>query len=212
MDVFFIDPSTGWITGVNAVIENTVTAGIYFTDQTQISNPELSTVCLPMQITAGPEVMMALIIHTTNGGSTWSIQTDTVFSWVEGLFFFDDQNGWAACSNGQLLKTTDGGNNWTLMTSGISTDLYDIFFTDPLHGIATGANGVIISTNDGGNNWTPQNSGTTTYLYSIQINPSGEGWAVGCREQSFIRVRVPRASAQHHQNYFRYIHNRFIKS
>ncbi len=61
------------------------------------------------------------IIKTTDGGTTWVVQNSAfggnpVDLWVDGIYFFDDNNGFAFGDqeNGYniIYTTTDGGDNW----------------------------------------------------------------------------------------------------
>jgi hypothetical protein len=55
------------------------------------------------------------IIHTIEGGSTWTNQViRTVGSslWLYSSWFTDANTGYVTGSNGTILKTTDGGVTW----------------------------------------------------------------------------------------------------
>jgi photosystem II stability/assembly factor-like uncharacterized protein len=55
------------------------------------------------------------ILHTTNGGGTWTAQTNqsgvTVSSYL-GVRFLDSNIGWAG-GGSEVVRTTDGGASWT---------------------------------------------------------------------------------------------------
>ena len=60
----------------------------------------------------------AFVLHTTNGGASWSTQggavwtpppTPPVQSNITGLFFVDANTGWMTSHFGDLVKTTTGG-------------------------------------------------------------------------------------------------------
>src|SRR5437660_8132005 len=61
------------------------------------------------------------ILHTSNGGSTWSPQTSGSNSSLLGVAFPDATNGWAVGSPGTILHTSDGGSTWSPQTSGTGT-------------------------------------------------------------------------------------------
>ena len=52
-----------------------------------------------------------VILHTTDGGKTWTKQNTGVTLSLEALFFLDAKNGWAVGWAGTILHTTDGGSH-----------------------------------------------------------------------------------------------------
>lgn len=51
-------------------------------------------------------------MRTTNGGSSWSIQTTGIngpFDNLNAIFFFDQNIGFTVGNKGRILKTTNGG-------------------------------------------------------------------------------------------------------
>lgn len=57
---------------------------------------------------AGP----ATLVKTTNGGLSWTAQTLSTLSWMDGLDCKDAAICWAAGRYGAILLTTDGGASW----------------------------------------------------------------------------------------------------
>ncbi len=51
------------------------------------------------------------IIHTTDGGNTWTFQTNPATTTLFDVDFSDPQHG-VACGYGIILYTTNGGQNW----------------------------------------------------------------------------------------------------
>ena len=119
------------------------------------------------------------ILHTTDGGSTWTPQTSGTSNHLEGVHFTDANTAWAVGYAGTIVHTTDGGTSCTPQTSGISTWLYDVHFTDANTGWTVGAYGTIVHTTDGGTSWTPQTSGTAVLLRGVHFTDATTGWAVG---------------------------------
>ena len=54
-----------------------------------------------------------LMLHTTDGGASWSILSRAVPAGFSRLYFADPQNGWGWDKDaGDIMKTTDGGRTW----------------------------------------------------------------------------------------------------
>jgi photosystem II stability/assembly factor-like uncharacterized protein len=77
----------------------------------------------------------ALILKTTNGGSSWT----QVYSGVPAIsfndFHFIDNNIGYACGNhGWIIKTTDGGETWDYLSSSVIEHLLQIEFVSDTKG------------------------------------------------------------------------------
>ena len=100
------------------------------------------------------------IVHTTNGGLTWTLQNSKVYSYLAEVYFKDRNNGfifgWEFSSfyGTYILKTTNGGNTWDT-TRYWQNDVYlkTIYFHDALTGYMAGFPANIMKTTDGGNSW-----------------------------------------------------------
>jgi photosystem II stability/assembly factor-like uncharacterized protein len=68
---------------------------------------------LPFLLPSSP---MLLALSQSNPAQdqtfVWTKQASGVLARLTAVYFSDDQNGWAAGSNGVLLKTADGGASW----------------------------------------------------------------------------------------------------
>lgn len=86
-----------------------------------------------------------IILHTSDGGATWSFQTSGTTQPLLDIAFWDANNGWAAGGNATLLRTTNGGTTWTAVNLpnpsyfGNNLDLYAISLTGPSDGWAVGS-------------------------------------------------------------------------
>jgi photosystem II stability/assembly factor-like uncharacterized protein len=128
------------------------------------------------------------VIHTTNGGGTWTKQT-VANSFIKpnlyGVDFTDALHGCVVSSGaGSVIYTTaDGGTSWTFRAppAAASSGLNAVAFADSTHGWAVGAYGAIAATTDGGATWTAQRAGTLSYptLYDVAFVSTTHGWAVG---------------------------------
>ena len=120
------------------------------------------------------------ILHTTNGGTNWAIQTSgTTNKLYSIVYFLDPNNGWVVGEFGTILHTSNSGVNWSVQNSGTINLLGSIKFTNANTGFICGNNGTILKTTNAGLNWNLMNSGTTEDLYSIYFSNENTGWAVG---------------------------------
>jgi photosystem II stability/assembly factor-like uncharacterized protein len=97
---------------------------------------------------------------TVNGGITWTQLSTISLCFNEGLFFFDEQNGFiggSACFEGEKIdKMTSGVIASTIMSSSTNNAdnrVVDIDFLDSDFGLAASYSGYFLRTIDGGNNW-----------------------------------------------------------
>jgi photosystem II stability/assembly factor-like uncharacterized protein len=103
-----------------------------------------------------------VIVHTSDGGYNWQLQSSSVNSIILEIYFIDNQNGWALTWDlipptfgTIILRTTDGGINWN--SEPYPQDnvfLRTIFFFDVMNGWMAGDKGLFIHTQDSGQNWT----------------------------------------------------------
>ena len=131
------------------------------------------------------------ILHTTDGGTTWTPQVSNT-SWdIDAVDFTDANNGWAAgyfdpeltqAGLGFILHTSDGGLTWQFQAPGTTNPIWGIHFTDANTGWAVGRSGTIVHTSDGGATWVGQSSGTGDDLFSVDFTDASNGWAVGGNE------------------------------
>ncbi len=139
---------------------------------------------------------MGNVLKTTDGGISWSAKTTMDSLAINGLYFHDSQNGWAAGTKvelgdqkGVILKTTDGGATWITDENTGAKSLNNIRFFNDNVGWAVGSRyqtqeDIILRTGDGGTTWQPYYSGNTTELYCACFVDSLHGWAVGKRTTS----------------------------
>lgn len=117
------------------------------------------------------------IYRSTNGGSTWQVQTSGTSFDLNSVSSSGSTILTAVGNHGTILHTTDGVN-WNLQPSGTTADLYGVFGTDPNHWYVVGANGTLLYTQDGGATWVQPQKATTKDLHGIGFN-GVEGMAVG---------------------------------
>ena len=119
------------------------------------------------------------ILHTSDGGATWSPQTSGTGTVLNSVSFVDANNGWAVGLAGVIVHTTNGGTTWSPQTSFTLETLDDVSFVDVNNGWAVGDSGTIVHTSNGGTTWSPQTTGTGANLFGVSFVDANNGWAVG---------------------------------
>jgi len=118
------------------------------------------------------------IIHTSDGGKSWSEQKSGITQVLKSVFFTDSLMGCAVGGEGVIVYTHNGGVTWIVGKSETYSDLKSVCFTDSNNGWAVGSKGTIVHTSDGGETWRKQKSGTETDLVSVSFVNSKTGWVV----------------------------------
>src|SRR3989344_5939653 len=133
------------------------------------------------------------ILHTIDGGNTWSKQTSTGVIKVQ---FLDKDVGWAVAADGTTLRSYDGGATWTKVHQGAKdssgyflTPFQDFHAIDNDKAWAVGrdkSSGTykagIFYTADGGTTWEPKpapslNSKTDYVVYRLFFLDVNRAWA-----------------------------------
>jgi photosystem II stability/assembly factor-like uncharacterized protein len=93
-----------------------------------------------------------VVVHTTDGGATWSYSTTNVEEPNYAVRFLDSLHGWAS-SNNAVFYTTDGGQTWG-EGSGVIGSMYALEFATLNDGFTTSGNDHgYFRTTDGGHTW-----------------------------------------------------------
>ncbi len=127
------------------------------------------------------------IIHSSNGGSTWTnqnvpIPADEEYGYILDIQMLNNNIGYAVGAFDGVLKTTNGGENWVLQEIPNIPNyswLTKAFFLSATEGYVVGYYGTVLKTTDGGENWVLQNSGTNEHLQSVFFLDSDRGWIGG---------------------------------
>jgi len=97
------------------------------------------------------------ILHTTNGGATWTRQISGVTNDLMDVFFTTADTGTVVSGNfeyqylgGTILRTTNGGTTWKKQEIPTQNALRNVFFTNANTGTAVGRKGTILHTTTGG--------------------------------------------------------------
>lgn len=126
-----------------------------------------------------------LVIHTDDGGETWTSQS-TGSPWItQSVQFVDEIHGWAATGEQDLAYTVNGGDTWVRVT-GLPSDVDDLHFGSPDVGVAVGTTGHVYGSRDGGETWTEQYAGLTTYSHMRAVWMSSPTDAVMVGTQTYV--------------------------
>jgi photosystem II stability/assembly factor-like uncharacterized protein len=93
------------------------------------------------------------IVHTGDGGATWSPQRSGTSKALSGVAFVGDRTGYVVGASGTVLRTANGGSSWVRRPSRTSLDLTGVAFVDRRRGLVVGEQGLILSTANGGQRW-----------------------------------------------------------
>ena len=162
--------------------------------------------------TAGPSAIAALIWHTDDGGLHWNPQTSGVGCPLHGVFFLDEQHGWAAgglthpythTSTGVVLITHDGGKTWTHNAKLLLPAVRRIGFFNPRQGWAIACRSAmypsgVFASDDGGRSWRPVPGGNPTGWTAADFVDPGHGIVAG-RNGSLGLVRGNEVESLHNE-------------
>ncbi len=125
-------------------------------------------------------------MHTTDGGSTWSLQySGSNEEPLASVYFIDGQNGWAVGSSSTIMHTTNGGTSWSFQMSGPGYQFGDVFFINENTGWVVGEDlsldhfAVIFKTTDGGANWDFQTFPSGQSFQGVHFINESTGWVIG---------------------------------
>lgn len=97
-----------------------------------------------------------LVLLSDDYGVSWRQARDVpTQAMLTGLFFLNNEDGFAVGQDAVILETHDGGETWALRYVDINRGLplFAVHFLSPDHGIAVGALGLVLETKNGGRNW-----------------------------------------------------------
>ena len=139
-----------------------------------------------------------LIAKTTDGGSTWTMMIGPGVleqDEVSGIFFLDEQTGFARLASKKLHLTTDGGATWRGI---VASPGEEIQFADPSVGWAVdpGWSELRLSyTTDGGRRWTSREIRLPTTTRAFSFPRRDRAYVVGDHGMVFRYTVVPAARA-----------------
>ncbi|MCB0720090.1 MAG: T9SS type A sorting domain-containing protein [Bacteroidetes bacterium] len=124
------------------------------------------------------------VLHSTNNGTTWTVQPTGIQLDLTGISFVDANAGWAVGADnfgGIIINTDDGGASWNEQTPPTSGIWRAVDFVTASAGWIVGDRNILHSA-DGGATWTEQDPGIdtgATFLTDISFADDQSGWIVG---------------------------------
>lgn len=152
-DLHFTDPDHGWAGGHVNMLYRTRDGGENWEDlSNNFSDPHFIN-CVHFENDSEGWVAGAfpdgVILHTSNGGDTWTVQDSTSHQ-IEDLHFTSPSKGWALEDRGTIHFTDNGGSDWEKQKEALLSPyenplvrLTSIDFPGPGNGWAVGENGAI---------------------------------------------------------------------
>ncbi len=150
-----------------------------WTDASGITTENLNDVTVASTTHAWAVGDNGVILISTDGGLTWSVQTSGTTANLYSVTFDGTANGWITGAGGTLLMTTDGGSNWTAINSGVSHDLYGFSKAGSTNSWVVGSLSLLSSSN--GTSYSENSSGLVSLptLTAISFQNANDGVAVG---------------------------------
>lgn len=191
-DVYFVSETTGWVVGENNLLLSTVSGGAQWPEApiNAVEGNFRSVYLLDEQrgwisgdVKNGN--LNGSVLVSINGGAYPESQKLTEFP-INSVFMLNENYGWAAGEQGQVIYTTDG-QSWNESITDLSFDIHDIHFVDEQNGWIAGAEGNIYRSADGGLSWYKEMRFPDTDLLSIQMADTTVGWVCGSRNTFLTR-------------------------
>lgn len=208
-DVDFVDAKNGWAVGDKATTVHTADGGATWAAGKIGSDEKLSAdeaLLAQEPVLYGVRFIDAAtgwivgefgnIYHTTDGGTTWRTQQETLIG-AEGTFdvldiptffgvsFANPTTGVTAGLETKLAITTDGGAVWkfdqTAIKDSTGDPLYQPFLFPDGTGWAVGAAGTVVQRAAPGEPWQRVSLGmeVNTWLRGVHFRTKDDGWVVG---------------------------------
>ncbi len=119
------------------------------------------------------------ILHTSDGGVTWTRQNSGTDLTLTSIDFTDSKRGWAVGNEGTILHTLDGGKEWLKQESPVPYYHMGVCFVTDQKGWIASEDTHILHTEDGGRTWTVQFHDEDFIRKTVSFSDELHGWAVG---------------------------------
>ena len=134
-----------------------------------------------------------LVLHTADGGRTWSPQRVETRDGVNDIYFRDKEDGYLLAGD-RIFTTEDGGATWRMSSrfqsatfGGADPELYSVRFTSKKRGWIVGSlsrgdrviDSLVLYTDDGGSSWQRLRVPVQDELIHLDFDGDKRGWIVG---------------------------------
>lgn len=158
-EIQFTDLNNGWVVGDSGKILKTTNGGANWTPVTNagITTDSKNNCLFFLNANTGwignhPNGNPRIVLHTVNGGATWSTQNVPNQYAILSIYFIDANNGWLTSDYGQIAHTTTGGGSGWVLQTNPSAKAGKVQFVSPTEGwISSG--GQLLHTTNAGANW-----------------------------------------------------------
>lgn len=184
-NLFFINGSTGFVSGESGVLLRTTNGGTSWSTITSGLSTDINSITFLNSTTGFACGSIGNIIKTTTGGLNWSSVTSGITDNLHSISF-SGNNGVCSGAEGTILYTTNGGNNWVIASNGFfSTNYYACYMASSSNAFVCGVNAIfqplVGRTTNSGANWnygTFYLNGNEGNLRDVHFINSTEGFAV----------------------------------
>ena len=185
-EVEFIDAKHGRVLGSGVLLQTEDGGETWkpILQATQQNLPRVSTMYFLNADEGWLGASIGQILHTTDGGKTWTIQkTGTTMANITDIHFINSQVGWAVTpqrrDGGFILHTVDGGNYWKIQAKTNQPGVA-VHFADENNGWVVLGNGNSLLTADGGETWKLQTTSQSTRgLRRVTFRSDTDAWGLG---------------------------------
>jgi len=192
-DVYFVDAERGWIVGSWGTILHTKDEGETWEKQGSGEDIIYNGLWFIDNRRGWIVGEYGTILHTEDGGKHWVRQQckdiisvvredewETPTPSLYGVYFQNQDRGWAVGLDGIIIFTEDGGDYWKKLESPAQFSLYKIMVIGN-NGWAVGLRGGYLFSTDGGYNWilNEQAIKTRFWLRDLDFSDKLHGWVVG---------------------------------
>jgi len=202
-DVSFSDASNGWIVGRNGYIGKSADGGTSWGTQTSTTGEDLFSISFSDPLNGwavgADDGSGAMILHTSDGGATWTRQAISSFGDLNQIHALSVSSAVACGQEGNIIYTSDSGSTWLNGVSGTTSDLNHVHFSSLLNGRAVGLGGTVVSTTNGGLNWSAETSNTLNDISCVYNNSTNiNAWYGGKNGDIYIyAASAPNSIIEH---------------